>query len=374
MNKRILVCSTDLMMIQFLIPHIKNLFENGFDVEIACSEVGDRMAEIREKLDGVAVIHTVRLVRSPFSPENIKGYADMKNIISAGNFDIIWTNEPVMGVVTRLAARKARKKGTRVLYMVHGFHFFKGASAFNKLVFYPVEKLSAHLTDAIITMNNEDFLAAKAFAVGKVYKINGIGVETAAYKKDASLRAQYREQLGVKFDEIMLFNVGELTDRKNQTVILEALAKLDDPSIKLFICGRGDKEAELKSIVNSRGLSSRVVFLGYRLDVPAIYSASDCFVFSSKQEGLPKAVMEAMAASLPVICSNIRGNNDLIADGEGGLLVENTSEAFAGAIKHFADDPDSFCCMGEYNANAVKAYETDIAKKAVLDIINEMTA
>lgn len=374
MNKRLLVCSTDLMMIQFLIPHIINLKENGYDVEIACSAVGDRMAEIHEKLDGIAVIHTVRLVRSPFSPENIKGYADMKKIISAGNFDIIWTNEPVMGVVTRLAARKARKSGTRVMYMVHGFHFFKGASTFNKLVFYPVEKLSAHLTDAIVTMNNEDYLAAKSFAVKNVYKINGIGVETAAYKKDAALRAEYRELLGVKDDELILFNVGELTDRKNQNVILGALAKLNNPSLRFFICGRGDKEAELKAFVNSHGLSSQVEFLGYRLDVPAIYSASDCFVFSSKQEGLPKAVMEAMAAALPVICSDIRGNNDLIENGKGGLLVENTPEAFAEAIARFAENPESFDGMGEFNAAAVKAYEIGSANQAVLDIINELTA
>ena len=109
MGKRILITSTDLMMIQFLAPHVQNLAEHGYKVEIACSDVGGRMDEVRDRLkDWTGAIHTVRLVRSPASLTNLKGYRDMKKVIDAGNYDIIWTNEPVMGVVTRLAARKAR--------------------------------------------------------------------------------------------------------------------------------------------------------------------------------------------------------------------------------------------------------------------------
>ena len=114
-NKRLLVTSTDLMMVQFLIPHVINLSQNGFDVEIACSEVGGRLDEVKKKLDGyVKAVHTVRLVRSPASTTNFKGYGDMKKVIDQGNYDLIWTNEPVMGVVTRLAAKNARKNGKHI--------------------------------------------------------------------------------------------------------------------------------------------------------------------------------------------------------------------------------------------------------------------
>ena len=136
MAKRILVTSTDLMMVQFLVPHVINLSENGFHVEIACSNVGGRVEEIRSKLKNyVKKIHIVRLKRSPLAPVNFLGYQDMKRIINCGHFDLIWTNEPVMGVVTRLAARTARKNGTKVMYMTHGFHFFKGAPRKNWLIF-----------------------------------------------------------------------------------------------------------------------------------------------------------------------------------------------------------------------------------------------
>lgn len=121
MSKKILITSTDLMMIQFLVPHVIHLVENGWRVEIACSDVGGRMDEIREKLKGyVERIHVVRLERSPASPKNLLGYKDMRKVINTGRYDIVWTNEPVMGVVTRLAARKARKKGTKIFYDDHG--------------------------------------------------------------------------------------------------------------------------------------------------------------------------------------------------------------------------------------------------------------
>ena len=110
MTKCILITSTDLMMVQFLVPHVINLSENGFHVEIACSNVGGRVEEIRNKLKNyVKKIHIVRLKRSPLAPVNFAGYHDMKRIINTGHYDLIWTNEPVMGVVTRLAARSARK-------------------------------------------------------------------------------------------------------------------------------------------------------------------------------------------------------------------------------------------------------------------------
>lgn len=127
--KRILITSTELMMIQFLAPHVKYLAANGYQIEVACSNVAGRIDEVRKALDGVVkAFHTVRLERNPASLTNLKGYGDMKKIIRPGKYDAIWTNEPVMGVVTRLAARHARKTGTKVLYMCHGFHFYKGAS------------------------------------------------------------------------------------------------------------------------------------------------------------------------------------------------------------------------------------------------------
>ena len=232
MGKRILVTSTDLMMIQFLVPHVRNLAEHGYEVEIACSEVGGRMKEVREKLKSYTkAIHTVRLVRSPASPTNLKGYRDMKRVINTGKYDIIWTNEPVMGVVTRLAARKARKKGTKVLYMVHGFHFYKGAPAVNWMVYYPVERWASRFCDEIVTINKEDYGRAKRFHARGVRYIHGIGVNTARLKSKEK-QTDIRTELGLSAEDFIVLSAGELNKNKNHKVIIEAISQLHDKSIK----------------------------------------------------------------------------------------------------------------------------------------------
>ena len=332
--KRLLLTCTDLMALQFLVPHVKFLSQNGFSVELACSDVGSRLDELRGELYGIAKVHTVRLVRSPFSPGNLNGYKDLKKLINSQHWDIIWTNEPVMGVMTRLAARKARRNGTNVIYMAHGFHFYKGAPKFNWLIYYPVEKFCSRFCDM-----NDDIRAAK------------------------------RSELGLDENDIMLFNVGELTRRKNQHVIIEALHQLKDPHIKLFICGRGESEAALKAMVNDFGLGDSVHFLGYRRDIHELCCAADIFVFTSLQEGLPRALMEAMANGKAVVCSDIRGNTDLIDNEKGGFVVPNEPKEVAKAVKVLRASNKLREEMGNYNMTAVCAFNESTATEVLHSLI-----
>lgn len=370
--KRLLLTCTDLMAIQFMVPHIKYLSNNGYSVKLACSVVGDRLDDLHSQLDGIAEIETVRLVRSPFSPSNLNGLSDLKRIINREKWDIIWTNEPVMGIMTRIAAKEARKRGTRVVYMVHGFHFYKGASPLNWALFYPVEKYCSRLCDMIITINNEDFERAKAFHAKEVKKINGVGVDTKAFEFNEENRKNVRAELGVKADEFFILNVGELTKRKNQQVIIRALKKLNNSKIKLFICGKGDNEENLKKLTKELGLTNNVRFLGYRKDLFKVYSAADVFVLSSLQEGLPKAVTEAMANGKPVVCTNIRGCIDLIQNEKGGFVVENTPEAFAKAIGEFVEASALNWEFGEYNKEYVKEFDEGLEAKKIIGLINEL--
>ena len=207
MAKRILITSTDLMMVQFLVPHVINLSENGFHVEIACSNVGGRVEEIRSKLKNyVKKIHIVRLKRSPIAPINFLGYQDMKQIINSGHFNLIWTNEPVMGVVTRLAARTARKNGTKVMYMTHGFHFFKGAPKKNWLIFYNIEHWASRLCDVITTINREDYKRAKKMHAPVVRYIHGIGINPERLSK-VDNRSDIRQELRLNKDAFLCISV-----------------------------------------------------------------------------------------------------------------------------------------------------------------------
>lgn len=369
--KRLLLTCTDLMAIQFMVPHIKYLSENGFSVKLACSVVGDRLSDLKEALDGVAEIETVRLVRSPLAVSNLNGLKDLKRIINREKWDVIWTNEPVMGIMTRLAAKNARKRGTKVVYMVHGFHFYKGAPLLNRVMFYPIEKYCSRLCDMIVTINKEDYERAKTFHSKRVEKINGIGVNLEKFAPNENAALKKRCELGLNDGDIMILNVGELTKRKNQHVIIGALKILNDKKFKLFICGRGDSEDELKAMVKSFGLLNQVSFLGYRPDINDLCSASDMFVFTSLQEGLPRAVMEAMANGKPVVCSNIRGNVDLI-DEKGGFVVPNNAEAVAKAVRTLAENELLRKAMGACNMAKAELFSEEKAQNAVLTLLNSL--
>ena len=372
MGKRILITSTDLMMIQFLVPHVQNLAEHGYEVEIACSEVGGRMNEVREKLkDYTRAIHTVRLVRSPASLTNLKGYQDMKQVINTGKYDIIWTNEPVMGVVTRLAARAARKSGTKVLYMVHGFHFYKGAPLVNWMVYYPVERWASRFCDEIITINKEDYGRAKRFHAREVRYIHGIGVDTARLKKK-ELQTDIRAELGLNDDEFIVVSAGELNKNKNHKVIIKAIRQLQDKSIKYILCGKGTMKRPLEQMAKKYRITEQIFFLGYRKDVVDICSQSDVFAFPSYREGLGLASLEAMYSGLPLVASQIRGVEDYVEDRKSGCLCSpDDSRAFARAIRRLKDDEDFRSRCGEYNRKAVIPYCLDNVKEEIIRILSE---
>lgn len=370
MNKRILVTSTDLMMVQFLVPHVINLSENGYEVEIACSDVGGRMDEVRQKLNGcVKAVHVVRLVRSPASPANLKGYRDIKKVIDAGRYDIIWTNEPVMGVATRLAARKVRKNGTKVLYMVHGFHFYQGAPKLNWMIYYPVEMFASRFCDTIVTINQEDYQRAQKMHAPSVKYIHGIGVNTDRLQKREN-QSNIRQELGLTNDEFLVLSVGELLPRKNQQVIIRALGLLKDSKIQYLLCGKGRQLDELKKLAEENGVSSQVHFLGYRTDVLNIYGQVDLFAFPSCREGLGLAGLEAMYCGLPLVSSNTSGPRDYMIDGKTGFMYDPDDAAgFADGIRTLKGNAALRQSCGIYNQSAVTPFCIENSQQEVLELI-----
>lgn len=371
MAKRILVTSTDLMMVQFLLPHIKNLHKHGYIVDIACSNVGDRVEEIDEKLSGfINKFHIVGTVRNPFSLKNIKGYKDMKAVVNENEYDYIWTNEPVIGVVARLAAAKKRKKKQlKVLYMAHGFHFYKGSPIINWILFYTIEWLASFLTDLLVTINLEDYNRAKNLHAKNVEYIHGIGIDTERLSKNN--KTDIRKELGLNSDDFLVLSVGELNKNKNQRVIIEALAKTNDENIHYLLCGKGDERNNLENLANQLGVSERVHFLGYRKDVVDICTSVDVFAMPSLREGLGLAALEAMYCGLPVIGSNNRGLKDIIIDSASGYLGGcDDSEFFSKAIIGLKLDVDKKTRYGKKGKDLARLYEIENVKQEVLKIIS----
>lgn len=360
MNKRLLITSTDLMMVQFLVPHVINLSGRNFDIDIACSEVGGRFKEVVDLLyKYVGHIYKVSLQRSPLSTNNITGYKELQKIINSATYDFIWTNEPVMGVVTRLAARDARKRGTKLVYMAHGFHFFKGAPILNWMIYYPIERIMAHHADMICTVNREDYARAKQFNVKRVSYIHGIGINTARLSHNTITNSIHQE-LNLSDNAFIILSIGELNKNKNQTTIIKALSILNNADIHYILCGKGSEENNLKLLTNNLGISCQVHFLGYRKDVVDICAQSDIYVMPSYREGLPVSSLEAMYCGLPLVTSNIRGLTDVNKENINGFLcAPNDYTGFASAIEKLVEDSDLRKKMGAKNRCDVIPYTID---------------
>jgi glycosyltransferase EpsD len=369
--KKILVTSTDMMMMQFLVPHVQYLREQGYDVEVACSEVGNRFEEVQKVL-GEDKSYKVRLQRNPVKPSNLKGLSDLKKIINNGSYDLIWTNEPVMGIMTRLAAKRARKKGTRVMYMTHGYHFFKGGQAKYKL-FYPIEKWASRYCDAIVTINWEDYqLSKEKFHAKIVEHIDGIGLDTKKFGTPTDA-VKKREELEISSDSFVVLSVGELKPHKNHKTVIEAIGLLKDENIVYLICGKGELLERFQMRVKQLGIEHKVKFLGYRKDVHEIMQCSDCFVFPSKREGLGLASLEAMAAGLPIIGANTRGIVDYVFDGETGYLCGvETPQDYADAIERLYRDREQLEKISKNCIAISEKYDINIIQRQVEKIVKRV--
>ena len=370
--KKLLITSTELMMIQFLVPHVKYLTEQGYHVEIACSEVGGRMDDVRIALDGVVdAIHTLRLERSPVNPRNFLGYQDLKKLLEENHYDIIWTNEPVMGVVTRLAANKYRRKGTKVIYMVHGFHFYKGSSLPSWLMYCPIETILSGCMDTLVTINWEDYhWAQKHLHVPRLAHIDGIGVDFSRLCEE-DCRDAKREELGISPDELMILSVGELQTRKNHEVMIRAVAKLNNPKVRYVICGRGVLQDHLQKLAEELGIRDRVSFLGYRKDIPQIMRAADIYAHPSKREGLGLASLEAMACGLPLVTSNVQGIPDYVENGVTGFMCGPTDvDGFVRHLKTLIADSELCRRISQTNIQRARKYAVAEIQAKVYEIIS----
>ncbi|MBR2354230.1 MAG: glycosyltransferase family 4 protein [Clostridia bacterium] len=312
--------------------------------------------------------HTYRSITA-FGDNRI-AYRNLCRVIDEGRVEVIHCNTPVGGLVGRLAGRK--KKVKKVIYTAHGFHFYKGAPLMNRTLFKWAEMWMAHHTDAIITMNAEDYAAAKRFRLrkgGKVYFVHGVGIDLSDYAGMADKRAEKRAELSLADDQIMLVSMGDLVLRKNYATAIEAIAKAKNPCLQYFICGKGPELDNLKAQAESLGVAKQIHFLGFRTDIKELLSAADMFLFTSKQEGLPRSMMEAMASGLPCVASKIRGNTDLIEDGVGGYLCTSTdSDGFAAAITKVADNIALRETMRANNLETIKEYDISVVEKEIADI------
>lgn len=370
--RALMLASVASMIDLFNMDNIKILLDLDYEVDVMANfKFGSITSQERvdafkqELLDmGIHVYH-VPIPRSlSMVKEMTTSYHDIKKLVEEKQYQIVHCHSPIGGVLCRLACQNARKKfDTKVIYTAHGFHFFKGSSKKAWAIFYPVEKWCSNFTDLLITINREDYHNAKKFNARHVAYVPGIGVHTEEFRNVDVDRDEKRQEIGFASDDFIFMSTGQLSVRKNHEVIIRALAQIDNYSVKYLIVGLGELEGKLKALVRELGLQDRVVFAGYRSDVKELLNIVDAFAFPSLQEGLPVSLMEAMSVGLPVVCSRVRGNVDLIEEGKGGYIFEcHDVNGFAeGMKKIYLEANDNG--MGEYNLAQMRNFDIEKINK-----------
>ncbi|MCX4268829.1 MAG: glycosyltransferase family 4 protein [Lachnospiraceae bacterium] len=365
---------------QFERNNLKILQNMGYCVHYASNFKNPHYGFDNQRLKGTGIIcHQVDFERSPFCiRQNLQAYRQVKDLLKKIPFDFIHCHTPMGGVIGRLAAENFRRKKQeeqteiKVLYTAHGFHFFRGAPLLNWLLYYPAERWLAHYTDSLITINNEDYRRAKRFHLrknGTVWKVNGVGINMEAYQNITIDREKKRKELGAAADEFIFLSVGELTKRKNHQVVIRALAGIKEEcnknKVRYFICGEGAEREHLLALIKKNGLEKIVRLLGYRDDIKDLLLVSDCFLFPSKQEGLPVALLEAVAAGKICIGSDIRGNRELIA--RENLVKRQKVKEYQNKIRKVLKEHDlREEKLGRYSEDAVKKRMSIIYKQLCL--------
>lgn len=356
MKKVLFTATVDSHIKCFHIPYLKYFKDKGYEVHVATNG--------SDTIPYCDVKHCISFERSPFKLRNIKALINLRKIINEEKFDIIHCHTPVGGVITRLASIRTRKVNkTRVIYTAHGFHFYKGASLFYWIIFYNIEKFLSRYTDTIITINKEDYNRAKKHFHSRIeYIPGGVGIVISRFNiiMSEEKRVSIRKSLGINKDDFVMIYTAELTNRKNQEWLINTLKNplSNNSNMHLLLAGRDDLDNKIGLLINKLNLSN-VHLLGFRTDIPELLKISDLALSSSKSEGLPVNIIEAMASGLPIVATNCRGNRDLVENGINGFIVnQNDSVNFIDSINKIYNK--------KVNVNLMK--KSNIKKSAIYDL------
>lgn len=365
MKKVLLTATVQSHIAQFHRPLAEVLHEMGYEVHVvAQNNLG---AKNGLKLDFADKVYDVPFSRSPKSRDNIKAYFMLKKIIKANSYAVIHCNTPMGGVITRLAAINARKRGTKVIYTAHGFHFYKGASIKNWIIFYPIEKVMARFCDTLITITKEDYRLANRKFRTNVIHMHGVGVYPERYHSvDLKNSLAMRTAEGLRENDYVILCTGELNQNKNQSTLISAakILKKDIPNLKILIAGNGPMEQVLKQQSFDFRLGDTIQFLGYRTDLEKVTPAVDLAVSCSYREGLPLNILEAMLCKKPVVVSNNRGHRELVKDSRNGYIVKaDAVNDYADRIRKVYNESETAEKMGEYGWRIAQAYTAESVKK-----------
>ena len=347
----------------------------GCEFHIAANWKKSSVEQIKSDEEKYGVkIHHIDFKRSPYNLLNFKAFFQLNKLMEEEQYDVIHCNTPIGGLLGRICALKSGIP--KIIYMVHGFHFYEGAPILKGNVYRFVERIMAKHTDAIITINKEDYFAAQNFTLrgdGLVYYIPGVGFDAKSFSGTKICKEKKIADLDLPADSILMLSVGELNKNKNHSVAIKAMAEIGNSKLHYCIAGKGNYEKKLTSLINELGLKDNVHLLGYRNDICELCKTADFFVFPTIREGLGLAAIEAMSSGLPIITSNVRGIIDYSINGVTGFTCNPYDvQAFVRAIETLSNNEEMRNKFSENNKKAVMKYDIKNISTLLCKIYSEI--
>lgn len=319
---------------------------------------------IRALRGKVEITEVAELVRDISPVKDLVALLKIYRIIRRGRFDIVHTHSSKAGILGRVAARLARVP--HVVHTPHGQVFTGYAGRILTAVFILLERWAARFTDRMIALTEQEIQDHLARKIGKPEQFvsipSGIDIEQFCTRSLASQRPSVRASLGLPPDACLIGSVGRLESIKGHAYLLEAFTILAPrfPSLYLALVGDGQLLPELRSSARGSGFTDRVLFLGWRDDTSVLLHAFDLFVLPSLNEGMGRALVEAMVVGLPIVASRAGGVPEVLGNGEAGLVVEaGSARALAEAIEALLTDSALRVWLGRAARERARRYTVE---------------
>lgn len=370
--KKVLFVENSAGFCKFNAPYMNWFKQQGWQVDHVAPGIEEKFAY------GVTHHYDVDIHRSPFSFQNIKAIKALKKLIDKEQYDLVHCHTEMGGLCARLAAISARKKGCKVIYTSHNYPFYKGASMVAWTVFYSVERMLAPLTDAVVTINEEDYqiTCKHRFAIGPNFKIEGVGVNLERFSPvSTEAKMKLRDEVGVPKDAFVLLYTAQFIPRKNHEMLIKQVPKIREsiPTLKVLFAGNGPIFEEMKALANNLGVSDCISFLGGRGDIDRLCRVADLHVATSKLEGQGINNIEAMACGCPLVVSRVRGHRDVCIDGKNGFLFDlDKPQDMSAEIIRLYNDKDLYHRISEFNKKDASRFDVKREVAAMASIYKQV--
>jgi glycosyltransferase involved in cell wall biosynthesis len=327
---------------------------------------GDRLIQ-HARAAGFEVIVIERLRSEIALADDRRALAELKTLLRDGKYDVVHTHSSKAGALGRMAAHHADVP--RIVHTYHGFPFHEFQSRLRRTAYMRIERSLGKITDAFLAVGPAVAAEAIRLRIAPPEQVRTIGVAVSTGPApQAADRAEARRLLGIPPGMHVVGTVGRLDFQKAPDDFVNALAELGREDVYGVWIGDGPLRAETQKLAARRGLAGRMAFLGERTDVNALLPGLDVFAMASRYEGLPCAIVEAMAAARPVVATAVNAVPNIVVAGETGLLVPpGRPELLSRALRHLIDNPAVAARLGAAGRAHLGAELAPAALGTILD-------